>query len=130
MELLKENTSRKVDSLGRVSIPKSMRDRLDINEGDEVEFYLLNADNGEQFVCLTNHKPGANKYENAVKVLEELGLDIPKELENWSFGKQSSLRSKVCSRTLKERNLPSSKLRILSFTTARRYHFPWDCLMK
>lgn len=47
MELLKENTSRKVDSLGRVSIPKSMRDRLDINEGDEVEFYLLNADNGE-----------------------------------------------------------------------------------
>ena len=37
MELLKENTSRKVDSLGRVSIPKSMRDRLDINEGDEVE---------------------------------------------------------------------------------------------
>ena len=82
MELLKENTSRKVDSLGRVSIPKSMRDRLDINEGDEVEFYLLNADNGEQVVCLTNHKPGANKYENAVKVLEELGLDIPKELEN------------------------------------------------
>ena len=82
MELLKENTSRKVDSLGRVSIPKSMRDRLDINEGDEVEFYLLNADKGEQFVCLTNQKPGANKYENAVKVLEELGLDIPKELEN------------------------------------------------
>jgi AbrB family looped-hinge helix DNA binding protein len=82
LELLKENTSRKVDSLGRVSIPKSMRDRLDINEGDEVEFYLLNADNGEQFVCLTNHRPGANKYENAIKVLEELGLDIPEELES------------------------------------------------
>lgn len=80
MELLKENTSRKVDSLGRVSIPKSMRDRLDINEGDEVEFYLLNADNGEQFVCLTNHRPGVNKYENAAKVLVELGLDIPEEL--------------------------------------------------
>lgn len=80
MELLKENTSRKVDSLGRVSIPKSMRDRLDINEGDEVEFYLLNADNGEQFVCLTNHRPGTNKYENAIKVLTELGLDIPEEL--------------------------------------------------
>ena len=82
MELLKENTSRKVDSLGRVSIPKSMRDRLDINEGDEVEFYLLNADNGEQFVCLTNHRPGSNKYENAAKVLAELGIDIPEELEN------------------------------------------------
>ena len=82
MELLKENTTRKVDSLGRVSIPKSMRDRLDINEGDEVEFYLLNADNGEQFVCLTNHHSGINKYEIAIQVLEELGIDIPEELED------------------------------------------------
>lgn len=81
MELLKENTTRKVDSLGRVSIPKSMRDRLDIQTNDEVEFYLLNADNGEQFVCLTNHKGGANKYETAAQVLEELGIEIPEELE-------------------------------------------------
>ena len=81
MELLKENTTRKVDSLGRVSIPKSMRDRLDIQTNDEVEFYLLNADNGEQFVCLTNHKAGVNKYETAAQVLEELGIDIPEELE-------------------------------------------------
>lgn len=58
-----------------------MRDRLEINTNDEVEFYLLNNDDGEQFVCLTNHKPGANKYENAAKVLSELGLDIPEELE-------------------------------------------------
>ena len=81
MELLRENTTRKVDSLGRVSIPKSMRDRLDIQTNDEVEFYLLNADNGEQFVCLTNHKGGTNKYETAAHVLEELGIDIPEELE-------------------------------------------------
>ena len=77
MELLRENTTRKVDSLGRVSIPKSMRDRLDIQTNDEVEFYLLNA----QFVCLTNHKGGTNKYETAAQVLEELGIDIPEELE-------------------------------------------------
>lgn len=81
MELLKENATRKVDSLGRVSIPKGMRDRLNIQTNDEVEFYLLNADNGEQFVCLTNHKAGMNKYENAAKVLAELGIDIPEELE-------------------------------------------------
>ena len=81
LELLKENTTRKIDSLGRVSIPKGMRDRLEITEGDEVEFYLLNADNGEQFVCLTNHKGGINKYETAAKVLEELGIEIPEELE-------------------------------------------------
>lgn len=82
MELLKENTTRKVDSLGRVSIPKSMRDRLDINTNDEVEFYLLNADDGEQYVCLTNHKFSTNRYEEAAKVLVELGLEVPEELES------------------------------------------------
>lgn len=58
-----------------------MRDRLDIQTNDEVEFYLLNADNGEQFVCLTNHKGSTNKYETAAQVLEELGIEIPEELE-------------------------------------------------
>lgn len=81
MELIRENTTRKVDSLGRVSIPKSMRDRLEINTNDEVEFYLLQNDDGEQYVCLTNHKANNNKYEMAAKVLNELGLDIPEELE-------------------------------------------------
>lgn len=81
MELIRENTTRKVDSLGRVSIPKSMRDRLEINTNDEVEFYLLQNDDGEQYVCLTNHHTDNNKYEIAVKVLSELGLDIPEELE-------------------------------------------------
>lgn len=81
MELIRENTTRKVDSLGRVSIPKSMRDRLEINTNDEVEFYLLQTDDGEQYVCLTNHKANNNKYEMAAKVLNELGLDIPEELE-------------------------------------------------
>lgn len=81
MELIRENTTRKVDSLGRVSIPKSMRDRLEINTNDEVEFYLLQTDDGDQYVCLTNHLAGYNKYEMAAKVLNELGLDIPEELE-------------------------------------------------
>lgn len=81
MELLKENTTRKVDSLGRVSIPKGMRDRLNIEVNDEVEFYLLNGDDGEQYVCLTNHKVGNSRFELAAKVLVELGLDVPEELE-------------------------------------------------
>lgn len=80
MKFVKENTSRKIDSLGRVSIPKGMRDRLEIAEGDEVEFYLLENDEGEQFVCLTNHKANS-KYKLAAEVLVELGLEIPNELE-------------------------------------------------
>lgn len=82
MELIKENTTRKVDSLGRVSIPKGMRDRLEIKTNDEVEFYTLVDDAGEQYVCLTNHQFGNNKYEVAAQVLAELGLEIPEAIEN------------------------------------------------
>jgi len=80
MKLYKENATRKVDTLGRVSIPKGMRDRLGIKELDEVEFYMLENDDGEQYVALTNHVGGRNKYADAVDVLVELGLDVPEDL--------------------------------------------------
>lgn len=47
MNLVSENVSRKIDSLGRVGIPKGLRDRLEINTNDELEFFVLNHDNGE-----------------------------------------------------------------------------------
>jgi len=78
MELIKENTTRKVDSLGRVSIPKSMRDRLMIKEGDEVEFFMLR-DGDTNYVVVG--KPGVEgKYVKAAEVLDELGIDIPEAL--------------------------------------------------
>ncbi len=80
MKLIKENATRKVDTLGRVSIPKGMRDRLNIKELDEVEFFLLEDDGGEQYVALTNHATSRNKYAEAADVLIELGLEIPDEL--------------------------------------------------
>lgn len=81
MKLIKENASRKVDTLGRVSIPKGMRDRLGIKELDEVEFYMLDADDGMQYVCLTNCTVSRSKYADAADVLIELGLDVPTELK-------------------------------------------------
>ena len=82
MRLTKENVSRKIDSLGRVSIPKSLRDRLEIGEGDMVDFFLL--ENEDRFyVCLNKHieeDEGHEKYLQVAKLLDELGLDIPKEV--------------------------------------------------
>jgi len=80
VKLFKENATRKVDTLGRVSIPKGMRDRLDIKELDEVEFFLLEDDSGERYVALTNHAASRNKYAETADVLIELGLEIPDEL--------------------------------------------------
>ena len=49
----KENTSRKVDTLGRISIPKAIRDRLNIAVNDELDFYTTE-ENGASFICMTN----------------------------------------------------------------------------
>lgn len=80
MKLQSENTSRKVDSLGRVSIPKSLRDRLVINPEDMVNFYLLEDDEGRQYVCFTNKAEVNPKYQLAANVLAELGLEVPDEI--------------------------------------------------
>ncbi len=77
MELIKENTTRKLDSLGRVSIPKSMRDRLGMREGDEVEFYLL-SDGEEKYVAIGKPVGETEKYLRVAELLEELGLEVPK----------------------------------------------------
>ena len=82
MRLTKENVSRKIDSLGRVSVPKSLRDRLEIGEADMVDFFLLE-DNDRFYVCLSKHieeNEGYEKYLQVAKLLDELGLDIPKEV--------------------------------------------------
>jgi len=84
MKLTKENTKRKIDTLGRVSIPKGMRDRLNLKELSEVDFFLLEDDNGIQYACLTSAVPEEDtnkaRYAEAAAVLSELGCAIPDEL--------------------------------------------------
>ena len=82
ISIARENASRKIDTLGRISIPKGMRDRLVIAEGDEVEFFTITDDDGVQYVGMTNQtrNEGA-KYTRAAAVLQELGCDIPDALQ-------------------------------------------------
>jgi AbrB family looped-hinge helix DNA binding protein len=54
MKLFAENDSRKIDSLGRVTIPKSMRNRMGLREGDEMWFFSLVDDNGLEYIAMTN----------------------------------------------------------------------------
>lgn len=81
MHFMNENTTRKVDALGRVSIPKSMRDRLNIAAEDEMEFYMLEY-KGKRYVAMANTKDTdeAEKYKAAIDILEELNIDLPQEL--------------------------------------------------
>lgn len=52
IELMEENTTRKVDGLGRISIPKSMRLRFRIDEGESLEFFTFRQ-NGKNYIVMT-----------------------------------------------------------------------------
>lgn len=77
MEIINEYTTRKIDDLGRVGIPKGIRDRMQIRGNDELAVWTLR-DNGKEWVCFMNEKQADRiKYGMAASVLEELGLEVP-----------------------------------------------------
>lgn len=67
---------RRIDELGRIVIPKGIRNRLHINEGDRLE--LLVNDNQELVVTKYNSFKGNNDTVNAItmSLARELGLQI------------------------------------------------------
>ena len=76
MRLQYENQNRKVDNLGRVTIPKSIRDRFGWTQNDDIEFYTMN----NEFIVLSKKEMRDRRYDIAIEVLEELGIEIPKAL--------------------------------------------------
>ena len=81
MQITKENAVRKIDASGRIIIPKGVRDRLELQEGDEMDFYFIES---PEFtgIGLASGKAVESKYIIAASVLEELGTEIPEPLLN------------------------------------------------
>ena len=46
-----EKISRRVDSCGRISLPKHLRTKFNMDVGEEVEFFTYEVD-GKNFICL------------------------------------------------------------------------------
>ena len=46
-----EKISRRVDSCGRISLPKHLRTKFNMDIGEEVEFFTYEID-GKKFICL------------------------------------------------------------------------------
>lgn len=82
MDLMRENTSRKVDALGRISIPKGMRDRLEIDTNEELEFFTMRFEN-DTYICMrkpSNENVLKAKYEKIASLMNEVGLEVPEEV--------------------------------------------------
>lgn len=51
--LIDEKVTRRVDSCGRISLPKHLRVKFDIDIGEEVEFYIYRRkEDGQAYICL------------------------------------------------------------------------------
>ena len=67
MNLINESASRKIDDLGRITIPKNMRKRLSVRAG-------------KYYVCLTSKRnPPSYKYKIVTDIVKEYNIEVPKE---------------------------------------------------
>ena len=66
--------SRKMDSSGRVVVPSSLRDQLDLRSGDECHFFI-HEDNGRTFLCFECPRV-EDEIEKAKRILREAGINI------------------------------------------------------
>lgn len=64
--------SRKMDSSGRLVIPSSLRDQLDLRISDECTFYLHEHE-GRTFLCIECPRV-ENEIEKAKRILREAGM--------------------------------------------------------
>lgn len=74
MQIIPENTSRKIDSLGRITLPKGLRDRLSLVEGTELELATAH-DGNNSFIILKLPTSKTELARSAAKTLCALGLD-------------------------------------------------------
>ena len=79
MRIRPENTTRKIDALGRVTIPKGLRDRMGIRENDDMELFTMES-GGCEYIWLRSAQVVEDKYRLAAELLQELNIAVPTEL--------------------------------------------------
>lgn len=74
-----ENTSRKIDGLGRITIPKSLRDRMGIDVNDDMELFVIEG-GGRTYIAISPVDAVNERYKIAAEALLEMGITVPAEL--------------------------------------------------
>jgi len=69
------NMTRKIDSVGRIVIPKDLREEFRLVNGIEYQFFL-HEENGHKYLCLQCPGPSEGEIERAKRLLEEQGYQV------------------------------------------------------
>lgn len=72
---------RRIDGVGRITIPKNIRDDLHIIENDEFEISTKIID-GQLHICLFKENLGNNKIQEMIETMKAMGIPVPEELTN------------------------------------------------
>lgn len=76
-----ENVVKTVDNLGRITLPKGLRDRMYINsDNNELEIFTMEID-GKMYICLTSPDTVDNRLYAAAEVFKEMGVALPDEFQ-------------------------------------------------
>lgn len=76
--------TKKIDNLGRITIPKSIRDEVGYGSNDTMEFFRCEDTDG---IFIGMRKIGENIITDediAIRVLTNLGCEIPEALKNYN----------------------------------------------
>lgn len=76
-----ENIVKTVDSLGRITLPKGLRDRMYMNSANnQLEIFTMEVD-GKMYICLTSPETVDNRLYAAAAIFKELGVALPEEFQ-------------------------------------------------
>lgn len=76
-----ENVTKTIDPLGRITLPKSLRDRMYLNsDNNELEIFTMEID-GRMFICLSSPETIDNRLYAAAEIFKELDVPLPKEFQ-------------------------------------------------
>lgn len=81
-QLIPENVIKKVDSLGRITLPKNLRQRMYLgNENAELEIFTATID-GRDCICLASPVSMNAKLVAAAEVFAECGVELTQEMKD------------------------------------------------
>lgn len=76
-----ENVIKTVDNLGRITLPKGLRDRMYINsDNNELEIFTMEVDD-RMYICLTSPDTVDNRLYAAAEIFKELDVPLPEEFQ-------------------------------------------------